>query len=167
MAFRPDLSDAGPVDSPNRKLNNALDVGKTIRLPDGGEGRILIRDCWNTDIVPELAPTPGDVVLYKHRYSGFYQTELDTILRRLNAKYLVVTGCTTSVCVESTIRDAMFRDYTCLLLEDCTAEPVGTDLPRTNHEASLLVMERLRFASISKSEAFVRAMQPLQVITHS
>jgi ureidoacrylate peracid hydrolase len=156
MAFDPDLSDAGPVDSPNRKLHDALDVGKTIRLPDGRESRILIRDCWDTDIVPELAPGPGDVVLYKHRYSGFYQNELDTILRKLNAKYLVVTGCTTSVCVESTIRDAMFR-----------AEPIGADLPRTNHEASLLVMERLRFASISRSEAFVRAMQSLQVITHS
>jgi ureidoacrylate peracid hydrolase len=167
MAFHPDLSDAGPLDSPTRKMHDALDVGKTIRLPDGRESRILIRDCWNTDIVPELAPEPGDVVLYKHRYSGFYQTELDTILGRFNAKYLVVTGCTTSVCVESTIRDAMFRDYTCLLLEDCTAEPVGADLPRTNHEASLLVMERLRFAWISKSEAFVRAMRPLQVNAHS
>ena len=142
-----------------RKLNEALSVGKTILLADGTESRILIRDTWNTDIVPELAPKAGDIVLYKHRYSGFYQTDLDAILRKLNAKYLVFIGCTTSVCVESTIRDAMFRDYSCVLLEDCTAEPVGADLPRTNHEASLLLMQQLRFAWISKSEAFIRAIE--------
>ena len=56
MAFRPDLSDAGPPDSPMRKLNEALSVGKTVRIADGTESRILIRDTWNTEIVPELAP---------------------------------------------------------------------------------------------------------------
>jgi ureidoacrylate peracid hydrolase len=159
MAFRPDLSDAGSLDSPTRKLHDALGIGNTIRLPDGTESRILIRDTWNTEIVPELAAKPGDIVLYKHRYSGFYQTDLDAILRKLSAKYLIVTGCTTSVCVESTVRDAMFRDYSCVLLEDCTAEPVGADLPRTNHEASLLLMQQLRFAWIANSDVFVRAIE--------
>jgi ureidoacrylate peracid hydrolase len=56
---------------------------------------------------------------------------------------LLVTGCTTSVCVEATVRDAMYRDYTCIVLEDCTAEPIGADLPRSNHDASLLTMETL------------------------
>ena len=65
------------------------------------------------------------------------------MLRGLDAKYLLVTGCTTSVCVESTVRDAMFRDYSCIVLEDCTAEPIGAGFPRTNHEASLLVIETL------------------------
>ena len=49
--------------------------------------------------------------MYKTRFSGFYQTDLDTTLKRLAIKYLIVTGCTTSICVESTVRDAMFRDY--------------------------------------------------------
>jgi ureidoacrylate peracid hydrolase len=55
----------------------------------------------------------------------------------------VFTGCTTSICVDSTIRDAMFRDYRCLVLEDCMAEPIGGDLERTNHEATLLTLQTL------------------------
>jgi ureidoacrylate peracid hydrolase len=62
------------------------------------------------DIVRELTPQSGDVIVYKHRFSGFYETELHETLKNLNAKHLIFTGCTTSVCVESTIRDAMFRD---------------------------------------------------------
>src|SRR5207244_6055031 len=120
------------------------------------ESRILIGDPWGTDIVSALAPQAGDIIVSKHRYSGFYQTELETILKTLNVKYLVVTGCTTSVCVESTIRDAMFRDYTCVLLEDCTAEPIGQELPRSNHDASLLLIQTM-LGWVSNSEEFVRA----------
>lgn len=129
MGFLPDLSDAGPADAPNRVKHVRVDAGKTIQAPDGSESRILIRDTWNTDIVNELKPEPGDIVMYKHRFSAFYGTELEAILERLSAEYLIFTGCTTSVCVESTIRDAMFRNYTCVLLEDCTAEPIGAGLP--------------------------------------
>jgi ureidoacrylate peracid hydrolase len=158
MGFRPDLSDAGPPGSPNRIKHVRVHAGKIMQAPDGTESRILIRDTWNTDIVSELAPQPGDIVMYKHRFSAFYQTELDDILQRLNAQSLIFTGCTTSVCVESTIRDAMFRNYSCILLEDCTAEPIGQGLPRSNHEASLLVLQTL-FAWISHSEKFIEALE--------
>ena len=87
-----------------------------MRAPNGAESRILIRDTWNTEILEELAPQPGDTVIYKTRYSGFYKTDLDAVLQNLGVKSLIVTGCSTSVCVESTIRDAMFRDYSCVLL---------------------------------------------------
>jgi ureidoacrylate peracid hydrolase len=107
--------------------------------------------------VDALKPQAGDIVIYKHRFSGFYETDLDATLKQLGAKYLIVTGCTTSVCVESTIRDAMFRDYSCVLLADCTAEPIGCDFPRSNHEASLLVIQTL-FGWVSESTAFVRAL---------
>jgi ureidoacrylate peracid hydrolase len=73
----------------------------------------------------------------------------------------VVTGCTTSVCVESTVRDAMFRDYSCLLLEDCMAEPIGNvanNSARSNHEASLLVIQAL-FDWISRSDEFIGALK--------
>jgi ureidoacrylate peracid hydrolase len=158
MGFRPDLSDAGPPGSPNRIKHVRIHAGKTIQAPDGTESRILIRDTWNTDIVSELAPETGDIVMYKHRFSAFYETELDEILKRLRAQYLIFTGCTTSVCVESSIRDAMFRNYSCVLLEDCTAEPIGQGLPRSNHEASLLVLQTL-FAWISHSEKFIEALE--------
>lgn len=159
MEFRPDLSDAGPPGSPNRIRHALFGVGTPVMAPDESKGRILIRDTWNTAIVDELTPEPDDIVVSKHRFSGFYQTDLDAILRTLGVTHLIVTGCTTSVCVESTIRDAMFRDYTCLLLEDCTAEPVGYGLPRSNHEASLLVLQLL-FCWISNSGAFLEALRP-------
>jgi ureidoacrylate peracid hydrolase len=157
MEFRPDLSDAGPPGSPNRLRTQQFGVGACVSAPDGTASRMLIRDTWNTQILDELAPRPGDSVVSKHRYSGFYQTDLDTILKTLGIKYLVVTGCTTSVCVESTVRDAMFRDYTCLVLEDCMAEPVGAELPRSNHEASLLIMQSV-FAWVTDSGALLRAL---------
>lgn len=158
MGFRPDLSDAGARDSPNYVRHLLFGAGKAVRAPTGAESRILIRDTWNTDILPELAPEAGDFVLYKHRFSGFYQTELDATLELLGIKYLIVTGCTTSICVESTIRDAMFRDYSCVLLADCAGEPIGHGLPRTNHEASLLVIQTL-FGWVSDSDEFVKGVE--------
>lgn len=161
MGFRPDLSDLGSPDSPNRMRHVMLGVGETVHAPNGAESRILIRDTWNTDIVAELEPQVDDVVIYKHRYSGFYQTYLDAILKQLEVKYLIVTGCTTGVCVESTVRDAMFRDYTCVLLEDCMGEPIGNGLSRSNHEASLLVIQVL-FGWVSSSDEFIKACEVQQ-----
>jgi nicotinamidase-related amidase len=87
-------------------------------------------------------PSPGDpaqlgeTTIYKARYSGFYGTELGSVLKQYGTQWLIVTGATTSICVESTIRDAMFRDYSCLVLSDCTGEPIGHQVQRSNHEAS-------------------------------
>jgi ureidoacrylate peracid hydrolase len=141
MAFRPDLSDIGPSSSKNSIIHMRSNVGKIVRAPDGKESRILIRDTWNTDIIDELTPQPNDVVVYKNRFSGFFQTDLDATLKKRGVKHLIVTGCTTSVCVESTVRDAMFRDYTPVILADCVAEPIGHEFPRSNHMASLLTIE--------------------------
>ncbi len=158
MGYLPDLSDLGAPDSVNRVRHLRLGVGETIRTPDGSQSRILIRDTWNTEILPELSPKPDDVVLYKTRFSGFYRTDLDAILHKAGIRHLVITGCTTSICVESTVRDAMFRDYLCVLLADCMGEPIGHDLPRTNHEASLLAVEVL-LGWVSGSDAFARALR--------
>jgi ureidoacrylate peracid hydrolase len=158
MGYRPDLSDAGPPDSPNRLKHIPLRIGKAVRTADSTESRILVRDTWNTDIISDLAPHPDDITIYKTRFSGFYQTDLDGILKRLGAKYLIVTGLSTCVCVESTIRDAMFRDYSCVLLADCTGEPIGHDLPTSNHEASLLVIQTL-FGWVSGADAFLRTLE--------
>jgi ureidoacrylate peracid hydrolase len=151
MEHAPDLSDAGPAEGPHRVKHRPLALGDTVDAPDGSSSRILIRGTWNTENVPELAPQPGDIVVSKHRYSGFYDTELDDIPRELGVTQLLVTGCTTSVCVESTVRDATFRDYTCVVLEDCTAEPLGT------HDASLKVIETL-FGWVSNTEAVLGAL---------
>jgi ureidoacrylate peracid hydrolase len=155
MGYRPDLSDLGPPDSPNRLRHRA--VGSVVKAPDGRESRILIRDTWNTDILDELKPEPDEAVIYKTRYSGFHGTDLDSLLRQHQVKWLIVAGLSTSVCVESTIRDAMFRDYFCLLVADCAAEPVGQEFTRGNHEASLLVIQ-VRFGWTAGSGDILRAL---------
>lgn len=143
MGYQPDLSDLGSPDSVNRTRHLRLGVGKAVKAPDGRDSRILIRDTWNTDIVPELKPEPHDTVIYKTRFSGFYNTDLDAILKKRGIRHLLFTGCTTSICVDSTVRDAMFRDYLPVLLSDCMSEPIGDGFERTNHAASLLSTEVL------------------------
>jgi len=158
MAFHADLSDLGAADSVNRVRHlQIMHVGKEVPAPDGRGSRILIRDTWNSDILPELKPHSADLVVYKSRFSGFYRTDLDERLRAMRVKHLVVTGCTTSICVESTVRDAMFRDYQCVLLSDCMSEPIGGNLARSNHDASLLTVQTL-FGWVSDSARFLRAL---------
>jgi ureidoacrylate peracid hydrolase len=154
MGFQADLSDLGAEDVPNGFLFLHLGV------KDG----VLARDEWGTDIVEELTPEDGEPVIYKTRFSAFYRTNLDELLRSYGAKHLVITGCTTSICVESTIRDAFFRDYHCILLEDCAAEPMGRNLSRSNHEATVLLVERI-FGSVSNSNDFINAVQPTAALT--
>ncbi|MDH4102776.1 MAG: cysteine hydrolase [Thermoleophilia bacterium] len=164
MEHAPDLSDVGPADGPHWIKHLPLRVGDEVVAPDGSTSRILVRGTWNTQILDVLTPEPRDHLVSKHRYSGFFETELDDVLRGLGAKYLLVTGCTTSVCVESTVRDAAFRDYSCIVLEDCTAEPIGAGLARTNHDASLLVVETL-FGWISSSRVVCDALaQQVQLV---
>jgi nicotinamidase-related amidase len=76
---------------------------------------------WDAAIIGELCPDPRDYVVKKHRFSGFYQTDLDDLLRRLHVTSLVVSGIATNICVESTIRDAFFRDYPVVVPREATA----------------------------------------------
>ena len=152
MGYHPDLSDTGGPDAPNWfKVHAPAGVGETIVLADGTTSRILIRDTWNTEIIDELAPEPGDLAMYKHRFSGFYETDLDQALRALGVRTLIFTGCTTSVCVESTLRDAFFRDYRCVLVEDCVAER-----ERSSHDATVQLVKRL-FGSVMQSGEVIDA----------
>jgi nicotinamidase-related amidase len=89
--------------------------------------------------VPELAPQSGEVVVPKYRSSGFWGTNLEQVLRSNGVKTVVVGGCTTEGCVESTARDAMFTDHYVVIAEDC----VGSD-DKAQHEASMFLM-RHRF----------------------
>jgi ureidoacrylate peracid hydrolase len=176
VGLRPDLSDLYQPGSPLRDRWLAYGVGDRTRSPDGRESRVLIRDTWNTDIVDELKPEPGDIEVYKHGYSGFHETELDAVLKGLGVKYLIVTGCTTSVCVETTIRDAHSRDYYCVLLEDCTAEPIGhgakgyIGVPGAgnsgggaNYQATLVLVQTI-FGWVSNSESVVNAFDVKQAL---
>lgn len=157
MQHRADLADMGAADSPHRQRHARMAVGETITAPDGTKSRILVANSWGADFVPDLTPAATDLIVPKHRFSGFFETPLHTILQGMNTKHLIFTGCTTSICVESTIRDAMYRDYHCILLEDCTAEPIGAGNSRSNHDASLLSIEIL-FGWVSDSDKFITAV---------
>jgi len=98
------------------------------------------------EFLPELTPRPGELVVAKWRSSGFWGTNLDLLLRSNLVESLVVAGCTTEGCVESTARDALFNDYYVVIAEDC----VASDDP-AQHDASMLLM-RHRFDLASSDE---------------
>lgn len=126
-------------------------------------GRMLPSGIREGDILPEVAPAPGEVVILKRRFSGFFETPLHTTLQEYGIGTLVFVGGTTSVCVESTVRDAYFRDYRCVLLADCTTEPIGHGLPHTSHDATLRMVEVL-FGWVTTSEHFIHGLTaPVEV----
>ena len=98
------------------------------------------------DFVDELAPRDGELVVPKWRSSGFWGTSLDLLLRSNGIETVVVSGCTTEGCVESTARDALFNDYYVVVVEDCVASD-----DRAQHDASLLLM-RHRFDVVSSTD---------------
>lgn len=72
-------------------------------------------------IHPQIAPEPDEKIIYKHRYSAFFDTDLETILRCMKIEDLIISGVMTNICCESTTRDAYFRDYRTFFLADATA----------------------------------------------
>ncbi len=120
-------------------------------------GRMLPAGVQESDILPEVAPEPGEAIILKRRFSGFFETPLHAILQERGIGTLVFAGGTTSVCVESTVRDAYFRDYRCLLLADCTTEPIGHGLPHTSHDATLRMVEVL-FGWVTTSERVIHGL---------
>jgi nicotinamidase-related amidase len=97
-------------------------------------------------IISELEPQPGDLVVRKYRSSAFWGTNLDMLLRSNGIETVIMTGCTTEGCVESTARDALFNDYYVVIAEDC----VASDDPR-QHDASLFLM-RHRFDVVTSDD---------------
>jgi nicotinamidase-related amidase len=109
---RPDLADCPPFKLARRSPK----VGD-----QGPRGRYMVTGEVCNDIIPELAPLPGEPVIDKPGAGSFYATQLDQILRLKGVTHLVITGVTTDVCVNATIREGNDRGYGCLLIEDATA----------------------------------------------
>jgi biuret amidohydrolase len=110
---RPDLSDLAPA----KRARGRLPAG--IGDP-GPMGRILVRGEAGHDIIPELAPAPGEPVVDKPGKGAFYATDLEAMLRGRGIAQLIVCGVTTEVCVNTTVREANDRGFDCLVLADCT-----------------------------------------------
>lgn len=122
------------------------------RWPAMAEAGACMADSWDAQIVGDLAPADGERVINKTRYTAFYATDFEEQLVELGIDSLVVCGCTTEICVESTVRDAFFRGYRITVAEDAVAAS-----SRQNHEDALRVI-RFGFGDVDPTAAIVAAL---------
>lgn len=145
-----DYVEAGTPGSPNWHKSNAL---KTMRARPELTGTLLAKGGWDYAIVDELKPQPGDIVIPKSRYSGFFNTNVDSVLRARGIRTLAFVGVATNVCVESSLRDAFHLEYFGVVLEDATHH-LGPDFIQ---QASLYNIEKF-FGWVSTSADFCGAI---------
>jgi nicotinamidase-related amidase len=128
----------GKSDSPSW-MRLRMRANKNFDPHNEGIWNFTVEGTWGAEFVDAVKPQPGDYVVHKFRSSAVINTNLDLILRSNGTRNVLVAGCTTEGCVESTVRDLGFYDYFPVLLSDC----VGSDCPDL-HEASMRVMSAYR-----------------------
>jgi nicotinamidase-related amidase len=144
----PDLSDCPP--------SKLMRGAPSMRIGDPGpKGRILVRGEYGHDIIDDLAPLPGELVVDKPGKGSFHATGLDDHLRDEGITSLIVTGVTTEVCVHTTVREANDRGYECLVLSDC----VGSYFPEFQSSALAMISAQGGiFGWVAPSSAYLSAL---------
>jgi ureidoacrylate peracid hydrolase len=135
-------------------------IGGTPTYADpapSGRGRILVRDDWGAAIIDALTVDPADVIVHKHRISGFWDNELDAVLRRRGVTTLIFAGINTDRCVFSTLQDANFLGYDCMVAEDACA----TVSPAFVTEAVMFLIRQLH-GVVATSDAILAAIRQSQ-----
>jgi ureidoacrylate peracid hydrolase len=154
MAYSPDLSDSGSPDSPLWQKSRGLPL---LRQRPELRDKLYFYGTWGADIIKELAPEPGDIVVRKQKHDGFIGTNLDIVLRTYGLKYLLFIGTATNICVESTLRHAFFLEYFPILVTDAVSQ-LG---PTTNQEATIFNVRTI-FGWVTTSQNLLNAIRPAE-----
>ncbi len=145
------IAKARKLQAPVIYINDCHRAGKYDKEFDKREPH-CIEGTWGAEVIEELKPEPQDYCIPKRRFSGFYQTDLDLVLRELEVKTVIVTGVVTNICVRSTCHDAFFRGYQVIVPRDC----VRATGPR-EQESTLWDIET-HFGTVTDSQTILEKM---------
>lgn len=151
FGYKLDLSDAGGPQSPNVRKQMAI---RMIKERPADRDKLIVEGTWGWEIIDEIKPEPGDLVVKKARYSGFAGTTLENQLNSADVRHILFTGVATNVCVESTAREAYFREFWPILVEDAM-DHTGPDFTR---QATLYNFET-KLGWVTRTEDVLRMLE--------
>ncbi len=155
FCYSADLRESGGPTSPNWHK----DIGvRLYREHPEWQDKLLFRGTWGAEIIEQLKPQEGDILVEKSRPSAFFGTNLDTILKTYSIEYLVFVGTATNICVEASLRDAYCLDYWPIIISDAVAPvPVASPNPLFMQDATIFNV-KLVYGWVTTIRNFIKAM---------